>query len=94
MKLQVFHKENYDDANFLLLLKQNPTGFVLNYGSPNYEPFIKIHKATCTYMINERYEPHTGSGYTKVYADSIDEIGQWKKANGVAAGSLCKRCRP
>lgn len=94
MKLQVFNKDKYDDANFLLLLKQNPTGFVLNYGSPSYEPFIKIHKATCAYMTNERYTPHTGSGYTKIYADSIDEIEQWKKTNGVATGSLCQRCCP
>lgn len=93
MTLQVFNKENSDDANFLLLLKQNPTGFVLNYGSPNYEPFIRIHKASCTYMLSEQVGPHTGRGYTKVYADSIDEIEQWQKANGVAAGSLCKCCR-
>lgn len=94
MTLQVFNKDKNDEANFLQLLKQNPTGFVLNYDSPGYEPFIKIHKATCHHMLSENIGPYTGRGYTKVYADSIEEIEQWKKANGVAAGSLCKRCHP
>ncbi|PAV94526.1 hypothetical protein CJD50_20980 [Hafnia paralvei] len=90
MTLQVFNKDKNDEANFLQLLKQNPTGFVLNYDSPGYEPFIKIHKATCPYMLSEKVGPYTGHGYTKVYADSIGEIEQWKKVNGIADGSRCK----
>lgn len=90
MTLQVFNKDKNDEANFLQLLKQNPTGFVLNYGSPTYEPFIKIHKATCPCMLSEKVGPYTGRGYTKVYADSIGEIEQWKKVNGIADGSRCK----
>ena len=92
MTLHVFHKNIYDDANFLHLLSSNPDGYVLNFGSPGYMPFIKIHKTSCRFINKECYAPHTGSGYTKVFAESVAEIMQWQNDNGVAEATFCEGC--
>lgn len=80
------------DALYLQVLKDNPKCHVLNYGSPGYEPFIKIHHASCTTINGEKFSHHTGHGYTKVCADTTKELKAWCIANKVAQPTECQKC--
>ncbi|TQI80270.1 hypothetical protein FHU10_4870 [Serratia fonticola] len=90
--IKCFPKDISCDAEYLQFLKSHKTYYVLNYGSPRYEPFIKIHRAECAYINGEIYSPHTGAGYTKVCANTIGELEQWCEANGLSKATECKKC--
>jgi hypothetical protein len=91
-----------DDSGYEGWLLAHPHGFMANLNNPPSGKYFRIHRAT--HNLPDRSKPNsvhprTGRQYSKVTAETIDELIAWAAVNLPALKELgepnyCKACAP
>lgn len=84
----------HDDDGYLVWVKTNPDGYVLNVrvqADPNY---VVLHRANCRSISDENLTPgaYTARHYRKVCALSVSDLNEAARKEGRRDGSFSKRC--
>jgi hypothetical protein len=85
-----------DDPGYLRWLVLHPGGFVLNAEMPPTGSDPVLHRASCG-TINgcpASGKTWTAGTYSKVVADSADELEEWARAHAGRQTRRCGMCRP
>jgi hypothetical protein len=80
-----------DDALYLRWISDHPTGYVVNAGRNPKASYLKLHRATCTWM-SGRGKPgaYTERDYIKICSTSLDALEQWAREK--VGGTPDSRC--
>lgn len=82
-----------DDAGYLRWLQANPHGFIVNSDRSPRAGYLKLHKASCSFLT-----PANASSWTKDYiktcSHEIEPLSRWSRE--VVGGDLqpCGACKP
>jgi hypothetical protein len=80
-----------DDAGYLSWISEHPGGYVINAERNPRPSYLKLHRATCTWM-SGRGKPgaYTERSYIKICSTQLDALNRW--AREVVGGSLDRGC--
>src|SRR5581483_425066 len=80
-----------DDTAYLRWISDHPTGYVLNAERKPRASYLKLHRATCTWM-SGRGQPgaYTERNYVKICSMSLTALEQW--AREAVNGTPDSRC--
>lgn len=83
-----------DDLGYLAWIAAHPDGFVLNVRCPPDPHCVVLHRANCTSISNDTYEPNafTGRKHHKICTTSEAELKLAAKSEGRLDGTFSKRC--
>lgn len=92
------HKFSEDDVGYTGWIKDHPNGFVLNVRSAPSQSYAVLHRTSCRSISRVRDNgAHTGRGYRKVTADTVDELRHYLRSLDGDDGSFsatCSVCAP
>jgi hypothetical protein len=83
-----------DDLGYLAWIAAHPDGFVLNVRCPPDPRCVVLHRANCTSISNDTYEPNafTGRKHHKICTTSEAELKLAAKSEGRLDGTFSNRC--
>jgi hypothetical protein len=83
-----------DDLGYLAWTAAHPDGFVLNVRCPPDPRCVVLHRANCTSISNDTYEPNafTGRKHHKICTTSEAELKLAAKSEGRLDGTFSNRC--
>ena len=84
------------EKEYLVWLKANPGGFVVNTRRRPDPDYMVLHRATC-WTINRYTTMAKPGGFTerdfiKACSNSLNELRDWVRRNGRSNGSFSKEC--
>jgi hypothetical protein len=91
----------HDDDGYEKWIASNPNGFQANLFYPDNVSYFLVHSAKCKLSDKSNpntKNPRTGNDYSKLTADSIEDLMSWGIKKGLKFGTnncrYCKRCNP
>ena len=83
-----------DDLGYLAWIAAHPNGFVLNIRCSPDANCVILHRASCTSISNDTYEPgaYTGRNHRKLCATNKAELKLAAKDLGRRDGTFSKHC--
>lgn len=83
-----------DDTGYLAWVHDHPNGFVVNTERPPSPRYLRLHRATCSFITRSSQQGRWTTAYIKACGLERAELERW--ANMVVGGRLqpCHWCAP
>lgn len=83
-----------DDDAYLQWVDQHPEGYIVNAQRRPTPDYLKLHRATCSFISSEARENWTTKQYIKICSLDLDQLTTWAKREvGGELKSTCYCCK-